>query len=107
MAHTERDIRLADKATLVALYGGYRFSDEEFIRPEIRTAWKVEGDDGRLIAQATLERMVTTAEFLDVRPFTDHRAPTDEGADEQDDRDGHAGGIHLLEIPEGALRRLS
>jgi hypothetical protein len=101
------DIRLTDKATLVALHGGHRFSDEEFIRPQIRTAREVEGDDGRLVTQATLERMVTTAEFLDVRPFADHRAPTDEGADEQDDRDGHTSGIHLLEIPEGALRRLS
>ena len=89
------------------LHGGHRFSDEEFIRTEIRTAREVEGDDGRLVAQATLKRMVTPAEFLDVRPFADHRTPADEGADKQDDRDGHAGGIHLLEIPESALRRLS
>jgi hypothetical protein len=107
VAHAQRDVGLADETALVALHRGDGFGDEEFVRPEIRTAREVEGDDGRLVAQAAFERMIATTEFLDVGPFADHRAPADEGTDEQDARDGHAGGVHLLEVPERALRRVS
>ena len=87
----------------MALHGGDRFGDEEFVRPEVGTAREVERHDGGLVAETTFEGVVAPTVLMDVGPLLDHRAPADEGTDEEHDGDGHAGRVHLLEIPEGAL----
>ena len=103
MPHAETHIGLADQAALVTLHGGDGLSHEEFIRAKITAARKVEGDDRMLIAEATIEAVITTTELLDVGPLLDHRTPTNEGTDDKDSGDGQTGAVHLTKIPEGAL----
>ena len=87
----------------MALHGGDRFGDEEFVRPEIGTARKIQRHDGRLVAKATFEGVIAPTQLLDVGPLLDHGTPTDKRTDAQDGGNGETGAVHLLEIPEGTF----